>query len=257
MAKRRFKPGDIIEVVLPKGFAYIRFAGRLEVQEFPMDVFEVLDNEQLQRVKGLENLRQLTVKYTISGLVKEVQLNSDYSVVGTAPLDEIALPKVWRKPWVGGWQIIENDTANFVSELDEASETLPIAQLISSKQIRERIISSWHPRLDRMNMMEALRNASSSTQRANSLEPRGSSKETLKQWTLCFFVEFDSGKDISSAVNALRSKGFLVARDGDQRLSVTIKVSELLRNETSNWISKLEHDILEMVGSKIRTLCRK
>lgn len=200
---KRLSVGDILEVALPKGFAYLQLIG--EFEPFKFDVFAVIRNHG-EKTRSMEDLPigQPPLYYMCS-LATVILKDSRFRRTGWRAGSNLTMPPL-RMSVVDGWRIIDDVGESLVKTLDEDSARLSLVEGVPAEEIIRRLESGWSPVQERDGIAQLLRR-----QREHAARP------TYNNVT--FFVNFGEADLADKAITDLQNRDFEVSREGKTALA--------------------------------------
>lgn len=213
------KVGDILEVTLSKGSAYIRFAGR---ERPSIHILEVLD-APIDASPTPLSLAEAAVKFAFLSNVGILKKHGAFRYVGSAPNKERRTYK-FRTRTFGGWVIDDR----FIPKLTREEAALPIWEGVPGDEIVKRLESGWVPEMDTLDIEADIKRYATSRR-----DPVG----------LAVFVRFANKAVAERAAGVLVLAGYKVENRG-RRLEV--KVAQEMPAINSSAIEAEEGKILEI-----------
>jgi hypothetical protein len=233
LSRIRLRPGDFVEVELPKGRRYLRYIGRY-AKEVPYDVFAVLRTDHDNRPADAGRLELLGHAYLMASVCKVLLDDARFRLVEGSRINDFIMP-TFRERYGIGWHIKNPDGDFLVRELDATSAALPILELVPPTEIIGRLQTGWVPQDDTVDSTEWFVNAVS---RARKKGWRGF---TQVEW------DIELGKNVDRTSLARRLKTIsqdTAVRESDSMTSILLTIVAPSPADLSGpWLAETEGKI--------------
>lgn len=150
--RKRAKIGDVIEIAVPKGFAYAQFIAKTKYS----DLIRVLDEIHKQPVTDFEELVEKKEKFLIFFPFTVAVWRGIFPVVSNQKVpsrfDKFPLFRCRGRVQANGkaldWWLWDGEKTWFIDQLKSKQKKLPIRQTVNEKMLIRFINDGWTPEKD-------------------------------------------------------------------------------------------------------------
>jgi hypothetical protein len=149
MRRRSPKPGDLLEIKCPRGFAYVHYIGRDATYGDAVFVYPKVVRNRISNLKSLDDSNAYVTYYPAKAAVKQglVQIVATGNLPAAAklPVDHRREGATNRAGDVLAWIVARDGHETLKRRLTTADRKLPIASVWNHEYLIERIVEGWNP----------------------------------------------------------------------------------------------------------------